>query len=1427
MKWAFTRVLAVVLVVSLCVGFGVPAFAAPVSSVTSSDYLPSWWPIMLKTGSITYSELERQLEWLQKENTVFTPSNLASWDSSVAASLNAFLDAADLRRGPYEIRYVEPNALVAGVGVWCLWDIGRGEPVAVTRDLKFGPQFSYALPDDEHPAPDGSTSASTSDTALYRINNKWTAISQINRGVQLTTLDRLSAKQEALGSPAGMRIGVRTIGASDFYVLLRSAGTMDMVYTDVYGSAFAAPVEEKSTVTNVDFDYDHYEVTDNGVLVGGDNSGEINTGDSFNQVVDLANGTFGGVHWMGDFNQGDTNIHNEHLLDLYWDGDLKRYDVTTGDLIYNADNRQYEYVTNNYYITYNITNTYIQYIGSSAEFTPTEYKLYYELPDGRSSADLTADEVAALSFQFYDCLNYERSATDVNMRALYHFDGDLSDSSYFSDVSSFTWVEGGSVTYMDSSTFDGALYLDERAHKFTMKLPSRIASGDDFTIQFRHYQASQPDTVSNVENSLSLGTTKLISWDERNLYSGSSTGNAVCQLPIGNWSELAVIRNKGVIYLYVNGVKVGSFANNSAFARELTFTLGNTSRAYTMLDELRVVDFALAQAGANYTPTSVPYDSNLVLVLPGEGEIAAEWFEFSDPNQPISNADFTTEDFSLGDSLNAGSVGKWVFNASSSYAPSAVYQEDGFLSLYNGRSNSNIYIDAYGGYPLAQGFYCITADSSNGSRSAVSGFSGCFSNNPGTSSSLLYSLNVVLKDGTLCTMAFNPYASTASKSFSWGQLIYRFSSSSAGRTSGLFIVPSPGQTVDIVYAGLVLSSDPFNGWNYTKQSGTVADGSLQPNTAAVQTDIPITGYTVGGVRPTFPQKGNVWFGVTSGRVSSVQVYTGSAWESANARWWTGSRWIPIYAFDIFTLEDCWDVADADDVITPIETETQGWNWWKGAWYEFREWFKEALPGLGGTPDPEPTPSPVPVTSTFTLLASEQDTHPVVQAHRGNLSGVDAKMGTDNYFTVHYSSRSECNSVHSASWPDGYSVGEGMTSGTRFNFGGGIGSDTSSSDGGIRNSIEFSTYNPATVKVWWTHENPGRYLRLIDSASSVVAEEGPTPVAQGSTISTFEVNSAGTYYLGAPEGIVYIYKVEVVEAGPHPVNTPDLDDPGQQVLSSHVLLSSRQTTNATLNARIAELVDGGRKADLQYNSKSGGGYVGWGSGVRAQMGTGNYFTVHYSHTAKADFSAGKEWPDGFSTGEDYARFNFGGSIQSNFDNSIEFTTIGPAVVKVWWIPGGDNRQLVIKNISGVELGKTPANDAHKNTPLLSVFDLSSPDVNFLGSLENNSYIYKVEVTEAVYRKSAPTVGTNPGDNYDDGEPDILDDPLQDEDGQDVSIISLLSSMGKGMWSFVKGLLGLFGGVSGFFRDVKGNMSGFFDSFDDVFSFYTYEGEDLWD
>ncbi len=133
---------------------------------------------------------------------------------------------------------------------------------------------------------------------------------------------------------------------------------------------------------------------------------------------------------------------------------------------------------------------------------------------------------------------------------------------------------------------------------------------------------------------------------------------------------------------------------------------------------------------------------------------------------------------------------------------------------------------------------------------------------------------------------------------------------------------------------------------------------IEPNTAAIQTDIPIKGYTVGGVRPTFPERGNVWMPVEGSRISGVQIYNGRAWEETNARWWTGSRWIPIYAFDIVTLADMWDVGtqDGTDVIPPITSESGFWRWWQTQWLDFRAWMeKNNSPGSGpGTVYPDQT-----------------------------------------------------------------------------------------------------------------------------------------------------------------------------------------------------------------------------------------------------------------------------------------------------------------------------------------------------------------------------------------------------------------------------------------------------------------------------------------
>lgn len=622
---------------------------------------------------------------------------------------------------------------------------------------------------------------------------------------------------------------------------------------------------------------------------------------------------------------------NQKIDSISYNWDDHSYTVNTYDVTYNNDNRRYE---TNYYtwnITYNITNTYVTYIGSNDAYQQKEYEFYYELPDGRSSADLTADEVAAMSFQFADVMNYQRSATDTNLRALYHFDGDLSDSGYFSDKTSFTWKSGASITYMDSSVFDGALYLDDTSHSFDISLSKGINSTSDFTIQWRYYQASQPDTLENKENWLSLNGDIVLKWDERKLYKGSTE---LCYLPLGNWIELALVKHSGTLYLYLNGVKVNTLSAPSTALKNISFVFGSTSRAYSMLDELRIIDFACTTDGENYTPTAVPYDTNLVLTLPGEEAVVDEYWQYTSPNNLFDRPLFTDD----GDYVSFSSpyeAGVWGFGAGNagtttvSLDNSCLTISGGSSPSYGAGSGSN---NSYG-----RGFSYKLYDKKSSSTVYVSGLSS-------STSSLTFS--VVTTEGAVYSLPFTFLGSDKTVTFDWGKLVYAgYYGSDNKKDFYIFVVPSANKSISIAYMELVKGSS--SQVVATKVTSVFDLSTLKPNTAAVQTDIPIHGYTVGGVRPTFPVRGDVWFGVTNGRVSTVQVYTGSAWTSSNARWWTGERWIPIYAFDIFTLEDCWDIADSDDVITPIESDTAGWNWWKKAWTDFRSWLGGVFGGGSG------------------------------------------------------------------------------------------------------------------------------------------------------------------------------------------------------------------------------------------------------------------------------------------------------------------------------------------------------------------------------------------------------------------------------------------------------------------------------------------------
>ncbi len=783
------------------------------------------------------------------------------------------------------------------------------------------------------------------------------------------------------------------INEKSFYVII---DTRNNIYANADGVPYVAHYEATVTDQGRDYIINEGDTLNEGDTIYNDNS-TIIEGSTTNyeivdnsKVIDLTNGTLNYI--------GEQNLDQFYIDELLYDFSSQSYSADTYNVTY--DNDTYNTWNYTWNITYNITNTYVTNIGQTELYKPLE--LYYALPDGRSSADLTAEEIAGMSFEFADCVNYAKSATDTYLRALYHFDGNTDDSSYFSTQGKFEWVEGASITYMDVGTFDGALYLGPEKHQLKITLPSNIGSGD-FSLQFRYYQEGAADTQTNIENSLSIGGTTVLQWDEGSLYSKTST-TACASLGVGAWSEIAVVRHSGTTYLYYNGLKISSFADTAAYSGDIVLTLGDTTRASSMLDELRVVNFAVAESGASYTCTAVPYDTNSVLVLPDSAfPIADEYWDIKSSSTNMLtkygsdiwldgsalNSTYVKDymDFSNNPSLwynypyllystGMGTViisypsGVSITSAPSTYKTMSGYSilspynanfygvPDGLYSIiYRLGYDTNAYEEYTESLLTLGNTYTFSMVSSNGeigsltfTMDSATLYSACLtSNGHGSFLSGNYIDFNGYRIGLIRCMAKSgerPYvyreADVALAIIPWNE---------DGSTPAVSDRVSGGE---FVYLELVegSSTDLTAEWVTCMYSSE----EVKPNTAAIQTDIPINGYTVGGVRPTFPSRGDVWMPVSNNRISGVYIYNGSAWEEANARWYTGTRWIPIYGFDITTLEDCWDIADIDTTIVMIGSESQFWSWLQGAWQKMLDKLDAIIIALGGDPNYSPDSS---------------------------------------------------------------------------------------------------------------------------------------------------------------------------------------------------------------------------------------------------------------------------------------------------------------------------------------------------------------------------------------------------------------------------------------------------------------------------------------
>ncbi|MBQ7797552.1 MAG: hypothetical protein IJ371_00330 [Clostridia bacterium] len=292
-----------------------------------------------------------------------------------------------------------------------------------------------------------------------------------------------------------------------------------------------------------------------------------------------------------DFITNTTNISNYDITNIEYSPTYNLYKLTTNVTNY--------YVSNNY--------TYVTVIYNNADTDEDIYQeLYYELPDGRNSFDLTADDVFGEYF-IYNVKNYNQVLEDDGVTTgLFHLDGTLSDSSG-SNV--------GSNLIFSQLVYDEGIFGNAVVQSITSPDSRNVVWENALgkTFEYWVYYSSYVYTAkSETKNISTVYPTHLV--DET-----SGSNKVYYGLPTNTWCHVAMVKNDNGGYSYYyngryQGVVSGLYAiGNYAYQ----YPSGEGYMAYSSvfgIDEFRISnDYIYTE---NFTPQQQPFDTNSVLVLP-------------------------------------------------------------------------------------------------------------------------------------------------------------------------------------------------------------------------------------------------------------------------------------------------------------------------------------------------------------------------------------------------------------------------------------------------------------------------------------------------------------------------------------------------------------------------------------------------------------------------------------------------------------------------------------------------------------------------------------------------------------------------------------------------------------------------------------------
>lgn len=132
------------------------------------------------------------------------------------------------------------------------------------------------------------------------------------------------------------------------------------------------------------------------------------------------------------------------------------------------------------------------------------------------------------------------------------------------------------------------------------------------------------------------------------------------------------------------------------------------------------------------------------------------------------------------------------------------------------------------------------------------------------------------------------------------------------------------------------------------------------------------------------------------------------------------------------------------------------------------------------------------------------------------NGDYVKAGTNNYFTVFYSTKAKVE-ANEKSFSDGESLTQRIAWGDKTTIG-----------DQILNAVKIKTEGSGKVKLWWVGGDANRSPAIFNADGSVLVKDETNTVKNELYISEFNIPAAGIYYIGNLGGSNYFYQLEVTD-----------------------------------------------------------------------------------------------------------------------------------------------------------------------------------------------------------------------------------------------------------------------------------------------------------